>query len=211
MRSVVRVHLGPPIFRILHVCALLRTTCTRRSLKRTTFEKLVTAYRHGVPKQLSRRSRSQLRRIHEASEGVQFLRSKNVGCEAAASRSVRAERDAKSYARRDVGNPRHKGKKHGGVAQLGEHLPCKQGVRSSILLISTTATFAAKPQSVATHTRSKATRMILRSKSIGSEAAASESRSRKARCEVVCLTESAIPDHPKRVEGDANLKSRIAP
>ena len=25
-----------------------------------------------------------------------------------------------------------------GVAQLGEHLPCKQGVRSSILLISTT-------------------------------------------------------------------------
>ena len=29
-------------------------------------------------------------------------------------------------------------KKNGGVAQLGEHLPCKQGVRSSILLISTT-------------------------------------------------------------------------
>ena len=28
--------------------------------------------------------------------------------------------------------------KFGGVAQLGEHLPCKQGVRSSILLISTT-------------------------------------------------------------------------
>ena len=28
-------------------------------------------------------------------------------------------------------------KKNGGVAQLGEHLPCKQGVRSSILLIST--------------------------------------------------------------------------
>ena len=28
-------------------------------------------------------------------------------------------------------------KKFGGVAQLGEHLPCKQGVRSSILLIST--------------------------------------------------------------------------
>ena len=27
--------------------------------------------------------------------------------------------------------------KDGGVAQLGEHLPCKQGVRSSILLIST--------------------------------------------------------------------------
>ena len=26
---------------------------------------------------------------------------------------------------------------NGGVAQLGEHLPCKQGVRSSILLIST--------------------------------------------------------------------------
>ena len=28
-------------------------------------------------------------------------------------------------------------KENGGVAQLGEHLPCKQGVRSSILLIST--------------------------------------------------------------------------
>ena len=27
--------------------------------------------------------------------------------------------------------------KNGGVAQLGEHLPCTQGVRSSILLIST--------------------------------------------------------------------------
>ena len=30
--------------------------------------------------------------------------------------------------------------KFGGVAQLGEHLPCKQGVRSSILLISTNIT-----------------------------------------------------------------------
>ena len=28
--------------------------------------------------------------------------------------------------------------RHGGVAQLGEHLPCKQGVDSSILFISTT-------------------------------------------------------------------------
>ena len=27
----------------------------------------------------------------------------------------------------------------GGVAQLGEHLPCKQGVDSSILFISTTS------------------------------------------------------------------------
>ena len=26
---------------------------------------------------------------------------------------------------------------YGGVAQLGEHLPCKQVVRSSILLVST--------------------------------------------------------------------------
>ena len=31
----------------------------------------------------------------------------------------------------------------GGVAQLGEHLPCKQGVRSSILLISTRFSFMA--------------------------------------------------------------------
>ena len=27
--------------------------------------------------------------------------------------------------------------KHGGVAQLGEHLPCKQGVKSSNLSVST--------------------------------------------------------------------------
>ena len=27
--------------------------------------------------------------------------------------------------------------KHGGVAQLGEHLPCKQGVKGSIPFIST--------------------------------------------------------------------------
>ena len=34
--------------------------------------------------------------------------------------------------------------KFGGVAQLGEHLPCKQGVRSSILLISTSTFFKEK-------------------------------------------------------------------
>ena len=28
---------------------------------------------------------------------------------------------------------------YGGVAQLGEHLPCKQGVDSSILFVSTTS------------------------------------------------------------------------
>ena len=37
---------------------------------------------------------------------------------------------------REGGLP-HPGKQYGGVAQLGEHLPCTQGVRSSILLIST--------------------------------------------------------------------------
>ena len=36
--------------------------------------------------------------------------------------------------------------KCGGVAQLGEHLLCKQGVRSSILLISTTAEARCKRQ-----------------------------------------------------------------
>ena len=34
--------------------------------------------------------------------------------------------------------------KFGGVAQLGEHLPCKQGVRSSILLISTKIAYLAR-------------------------------------------------------------------
>ena len=36
---------------------------------------------------------------------------------------------------------------NGGVAQLGEHLPCKQGVRSSILLISTTFFLLKKKES----------------------------------------------------------------
>ena len=36
------------------------------------------------------------------------------------------------------GSPLKRGKAriHGGVAQLGEHLPCKQGVKSSNLSIS---------------------------------------------------------------------------
>ena len=33
----------------------------------------------------------------------------------------------------------HLASENGGVAQLGEHLPCKQGVRGSIPLISTTS------------------------------------------------------------------------
>ena len=33
---------------------------------------------------------------------------------------------------------------YGGVAQLGEHLPCKQGVDSSILFISTSGCTAGK-------------------------------------------------------------------
>ena len=36
------------------------------------------------------------------------------------------------------------GLKNGGVAQLGEHLPCKQGVMSSNLTISTLALSHAK-------------------------------------------------------------------
>ena len=34
-------------------------------------------------------------------------------------------------------------KPEGGLAQLGEHLPCKQGVESSNLLVSTAAFYAA--------------------------------------------------------------------
>ena len=43
----------------------------------------------------------------------------------------------KNYQRRDIESKMKYQLKFGGVAQLGEHLPCKQGVRSSILLIST--------------------------------------------------------------------------
>ena len=62
----------------------------RRSLKRTTSEKLGTAYRRKAPNSIN---------------GTAILPA------------------VSQY--------------YGGVAQLGEHLPCKQGVRSSILLIST--------------------------------------------------------------------------
>ena len=50
--------------------------------------------------------------------------------------------------------------KYGGVAQLGEHLPCKQGVDSSILFISTNreprrqyAKFSSRISSLATRDR----------------------------------------------------------
>ena len=39
----------------------------------------------------------------------------------------------------------------GGVAQLGEHLPCKQGVRSSILLVSTIYRYGPIAQLVRAH------------------------------------------------------------
>ncbi len=38
---------------------------------------------------------------------------------------------------RDGKRPREGGDAHGGVAQLGEHLPCKQGVMGSNPIIST--------------------------------------------------------------------------
>ena len=44
----------------------------------------------------------------------------------------------KLFAVRFPGTASPEGKPFGGVAQLGEHLPCKQGVRGSIPLISTT-------------------------------------------------------------------------
>ena len=43
------------------------------------------------------------------------------------------------------------GKSRGGVAQLGEHLPCTQGVRSSNLLISTTGRHGRIAQVVRAH------------------------------------------------------------
>ena len=44
-------------------------------------------------------------------------------------------------------------KQHGGVAQLGEHLPCKQGVRSSILLVSTKKCTLKTTQKKKTHVK----------------------------------------------------------
>ena len=37
----------------------------------------------------------------------------------------------------DLYRDRDAARRHGGLAQLGEHLPCKQGVESSNLLVST--------------------------------------------------------------------------
>ena len=37
----------------------------------------------------------------------------------------------------DLYRDRDAARRHGGLAQLGEHLPCKQGVESSNLFIST--------------------------------------------------------------------------
>ena len=150
-----------------------------------------------------------------ASRERMFLRSKNVGSEAAASgrrsHEVRCA-ECTSAVRRPIPdhskwsakalNRSRRETPHGGVAQLGEHLPCKQGVRSSILLISTRAAFAAKPQSAASVHEASLKRMFLRSKNVGSEAAASVRRSCEARCADVRLTESAFPDHPKWMGGE---------
>ena len=43
----------------------------------------------------------------------------------------------KFYRRCSIFKDHDEEKPNGGVAQLGEHLPCKQGVRGSIPLIST--------------------------------------------------------------------------
>ena len=40
---------------------------------------------------------------------------------------------------REIEKRREGGRKNGGVAQLGEHLPCKQGVMGSNPIISTTS------------------------------------------------------------------------
>ena len=45
--------------------------------------------------------------------------------------------ESKDKTRESKQNKNKNTKTYGGVAQLGEHLPCKQGVRSSNLLIST--------------------------------------------------------------------------
>ena len=52
--------------------------------------------------------------------------------------SIGGEKHA-SEGQRDFPAEEQRPRKDGGVAQLGEHLPCKQGVDSSNLFISTTA------------------------------------------------------------------------
>ena len=39
--------------------------------------------------------------------------------------------------KKETDNRKRKTKAYGGIAQLGEHLPCKQGVKSSNLFVST--------------------------------------------------------------------------
>ena len=102
---MVRVHLGPPNFRILYVFAQLRTKVRGNREKHTTYKNLT--------------ADASLYKIRQSDEDNTLV------CRGALTKYC------KGNDRSD--NP------NGGVAQLGEHLPCKQGVRSSILLISTTS------------------------------------------------------------------------
>ena len=59
-----------------------------------------------------------------------------------------------SVTERKLNNP------YGGVAQLGEHLPCKQGVMGSNPIISTSDSVAPKPRTKKASTQAIETRFL---------------------------------------------------
>ena len=121
MRSVVRVHLGPPIFRILSVFVCSRTKCTIRKLQTNNLRKITFSGNREVKRMLLDQRQDlvdgSLCKTRQSDEDSTCV---HRGSFNAVLRRVRLKTNL-----------------YGGVAQLGEHLPCKQGVRSSILLIST--------------------------------------------------------------------------
>ena len=133
MRSVVRVHLGPPIFRSSCLFKASYAHSTLRLLKDIICEKLPI-------RQIKAFSFSELWKGNDRS--TRKRKARRGGFDSAAfSEQGKARKTILSVCRGAL-TKLWKGidrstKLYGGVAQLGEHLPCKQGVRSSILLIST--------------------------------------------------------------------------
>ena len=125
MRSVVRVHLGPPLFRNLCVFVCSRTNVRYANCKHTIYEKeqfsgnKAESHKEKITTEANGKVIGSLCKTRQSDEDSTIVHRVSFN-------EVLQREDLKANL-------------NGGVAQLGEHLPCKQGVRSSILLISTTS------------------------------------------------------------------------
>ena len=119
MRSVVRVHLGPPNFvhfEFFRSFAYHKYAAVAKKIQ--TAAKLT----HRLRSHKAEESPKQYVTPAFTRQGKAMKTILNV-CRRALTKYCKGENRSETP--------------DGGVAQLGEHLPCKQGVRSSILLIST--------------------------------------------------------------------------